>query len=147
MTKKSSDGVGGRQVNLTVYVPPVPASRPRVTRWGTYYGKTYRAYREASDAAIPKSVNPPLAGNLKATIEFVCQRPKTTKRICPMGDIDNHMKAILDAVVGQKATRAIPCRLKGYIEDDMQIVDVEATKRWAIQNEQPHTKIRIEQVL
>lgn len=144
-TQKSSDQAGKRLVNLTVYVAPVPASRPRVTRWGTYYGKTYRAYREASDAAIPKSINAPLEGNLKATIEFVCHRPKTTKRICPMGDIDNHMKAILDAVVGQKATKKLPCRLKGYIEDDMQIVDVIATKRWAIQDEQPHTRIRIEQ--
>jgi len=139
VTTRNSSQAGKRTVDLTVLVPPVPASRPRVTRWGTYYTKTYKAYRVAAEAAIPQSKNVTLEGNLKATIEFVCHRPKTTKRICPRGDIDNHMKAILDSVVGHKDNP------KGYIQDDMQITHVIATKRWAIQDEQPHTRIRIEE--
>lgn len=133
-------------VELTVPVPPVPASRPRVTRWGTYYLKTYKAYREASDAAIPKSSQPALTGNLRVTIEFACKKPKTTKRSNPLGDIDNHIKAILDSVVGHKATKKRTCGLKGYIEDDMQITELSALKRWAFPQEEPHTRIKIEQI-
>jgi len=145
-TTRSSKQAGKRAVDLTVLVPPVPASRPRVTRWGTYYLKTYKSYREAADKAIPQSPFAPLEGNLKATIEFVCHRPKTTKRLSPRGDIDNHMKSILDAVVGHKATKKRKCGLKHYIEDDMQISEVIATKRFATKDELPHTRIHIEEL-
>ncbi len=119
--------------------PPVPASRPRVTRWGTYYTKTYKAYRELADKAIPKSRQPPVTGNLRAYVEFVCYKPKTTKRQNPRGDIDNHCKAILDAITGIKKKE-----LKGYWNDDDQIVDLTAIKRWPYKGEAPHTRIRIE---
>jgi len=122
---------------LVVGVPPVPASRPRITRWGAYYGKTYTAYRKAMEEAIPNSERPQLTGDLGATIEFVCHRPKSTKRHCPNGDIDNHMKSILDSVVGKKD------KPKLYIEDDMQITHVDALKRWTEDGEKPHTVISI----
>lgn len=124
---------------ITLPFPPVPASRPRVTRWGTYYAKTYKAYRELADKAIPRSSNPPLQGNLTAHVEFVCLRPKTTKRINPKGDIDNHCKAILDAVTGTKKSP------KGYWRDDDQIIHLHATKRFAEQGEHAHTRITVEQ--
>lgn len=120
--------------------PPVPASRPRVTRWGTYYGKTYKNYRQLADKAIPVSDKSPLLGNLRAVVEFVCRRPKTTKRLNPRGDIDNHLKAILDAITGTKK------KPKGYWLDDDQIVEVTALKRWVQPNEEPHTRITIEQL-
>lgn len=135
---KNSKGKDNEAVVLTVYVPPVPASRPRVTRWGTYYTKTYKSYREAADAAIPRSINPPLTGNLKVTIDFACHRPPTTKRLSPRGDIDNHIKAILDSVVGHKKNP------KGYITDDMQITELYALKRWVLTGEEPHTRIKLE---
>jgi len=119
--------------------PPVPASRPRVTRWGTYYTKTYKAYRVLADKAIPKSRQPAVTGNLRAYIEFVCAKPRTTKRQNPRGDIDNHCKAILDAITGIKKKE-----LKGYWNDDDQIVDLTAIKRWPDAGETPHTRIRIE---
>ena len=31
--------------HFTFNIPPVPASRPRVTRWGTYYAKKYTDYQ------------------------------------------------------------------------------------------------------
>ena len=145
MTKNSKQARAGT-VELTVLVRPVVASRPRVTRWGTYYSKTYKAYREAADAAIPRSTRPALTGDLKCTIEFACYKPKSTKRSNPNGDIDNYVKAILDAVVGQKAATKTPCKLKGYIEDDMQITELYALKRWVFPNEEPHTRITIEQL-
>jgi Holliday junction resolvase RusA-like endonuclease len=125
---------------ITLPFPPTPASRPRVTKWGTYYGKTYKAYRDLADKAIPESRQPPMLGNLHCTVEFVCPKPKTSKRSNPRGDIDNHVKAALDAITG---TKKAP---KGYWHDDDQITVLHAHKRWPMDFEQPHTRIRIEQL-
>ncbi len=139
----SSKGVikrwdGGLSIILPF--PPVPASRPRVTKWGTYYGKTYKEYRELADKAIPQATARTLTGNLHCTVEFVCHKPKTTKRTNPRGDIDNHLKAVLDSVVGTKK------KPKGYINDDDQIVEVKAVKRWPEDGEQPHTYIVLQEI-
>lgn len=118
---------------LRLYTPPVPASRPRISKWGTYYGKTYKAYMQAADAAIPAC--PPkqkLTGLVRTDVEFVCAKPKSTVRACPLGDIDNHLKSILDAVTK-----------KGYWNDDDQIVQCKASKRWVTRGEEPHTTIKI----
>jgi Holliday junction resolvase RusA-like endonuclease len=135
----------GTYTGFTLLLPikPVPASRPRVTRWGVYYSKTYKEYRDAAHAAIPVCEERMLTGELGATIEFVCHRPKTTKLVSPRGDIDNHMKAIFDAVVGQAAKKKQPCRLKKYIGDDELISHVDASMRYANENEEPHTVITI----
>lgn len=117
---------------LRLFCVPVPASRPRVSKWGVYYGKTYKAYMQAADKAIPQA-DAPLAGNLFVDVEFACDKPKTTKRACPRGDIDNHLKSILDAITK-----------KGYWHDDDQIVAVTAVKRWVRDDEEPHTRITIE---
>lgn len=139
--KSSSPASGvkhsGNSFRLVLNVRPRPASRPRVTRWGVFYTKTYKEYRAAAHAAIPTCSVAPLEGELGATIEFICHKPKTTKRITPLGDLDNHIKAILDAVVG---TRKEP---KGYILDDDQIAYIDASKRWAKDGEEPHTVITI----
>lgn len=121
--------IGPERFRLDLYVAPVPASRPRVTRWGVYYTKTYKAWMAAADASIPEA-NRTLEGTLGVRIEFVCHRPKTTKRITPNGDLDNHMKSILDALTK-----------KGYWNDDMDIVEGLVTKRFAEPGETPHTSI------
>jgi len=81
-----------------------------------------------------------MLGNLKATIEFVCNKPKTTKRQNPRGDVDNHCKAILDAVTGTKNSQ------KGYWNDDDQITELYALKRWPHAGERPHTRIKVEEI-
>ena len=127
----------GDSFTLCLRSRPVPASRPRVTRWGVYYTKTYTTYRKEAKGAIPLCRHDALEGELGATIEFVCYKPKTTKRITPLGDIDNHVKAILDAIVGIKKEP------KGYINDDDQIAHLIASKRWAVEGEEPHTLVTI----
>ena len=140
-TKTSKATVTHWDGGFTILVPvaPVPASRPRVTRWGTYYTKTYRAYQLAMHRAIPVNDRGLYEGNLRATVQFVCVKPKTTKRPNPKGDIDNHAKAVLDAITGNKKLG-----LKEYWNDDDQIVELIATKRWARPDEEPHTVITIE---
>lgn len=129
----------GEYTGFTLRLPikPVPASRPRVTKWGTYYTKTYKEYKVAAEKAIPVHRGAPLTAELGATIEFVCHRPKTTKLVSPRGDIDNHIKAIFDAVVGTKK------QPKLYIVDDELISHVDARMRYAEPDEEPHTTITI----
>ena len=129
----------GEYTGFTLRLPikPVPASRPRVTKWGTYYTKTYKEYKVAAEKAIPVHRGVPLTAELGATIEFVCHRPKQTKLVSPRGDIDNHIKAIFDAVVGTKK------QPKLYIVDDELISHVDARMRYAEPDEEPHTTITI----
>lgn len=104
---------------------PVPASRPRVTRWGTYYGKTYKAWRELADRELPAAPRC-ASGHLHVELEFAVRRPKTTKRTNPRGDVDNYAKAMLDAMTK-----------KNYWGDDDQIVSLLCTKRFTSEGEEP----------
>ncbi len=130
-------------VTIVLPVKPVPASRPRVTRWGTYYLKTYKTYKDAAHEAIPVCIEQTLTCELGATVEFICHRPKSTKLVSPRGDIDNHLKAIFDAVVGTAATKKWPCKLKKYIKDDEIISHVDARMRYAETTEEPCTIITV----
>lgn len=113
---------------------PVPASRPRVSRWGVYYAKTYKTWRElAADHLQPGDL--PLEADdpvLVVTIA-VCKRPKTTKAKFPRGDVDNYAKGPMDVVT--QAT--------GYWHDDKQVVWLFSGKRYAAPDEEPRTEVHI----
>lgn len=103
-------------VNFTVDGEPVPQARPRFTKTGrTYTSKRCSDYRQlvascAKKAMIGKSIaekNIPIV----AFIDFFRSK-KTTAR----SDIDNLIKAILDA-----------CNMIVY-QDDSQIVKIYASK-------------------
>ena len=101
---------------------PVPASRPRVSRWGTYYAKTYKAFRVAfalEVAEFRKDFRPLLGERLKVKVVICCKRPKTTKLPHPRGDIDNYLKALFDS-----------CNEFAW-RDDIQIQEVWAHKQWS----------------
>lgn len=118
---------------LSVELAPVPASRPRVSKWGTYYTGTYKKWLKDAAETIPEA-EVTHQGNLNVTIDLVCHRPPTTKRECPRGDIDNYTKAVLDALTK-----------KGYWNDDDQITELYALKRWPNPQEAPHFTVRIEE--
>ena len=113
-------------------ISPTPASRPRVTRWTTYYGKKYTKFKEEM-AAITEVIKLEnlMKGNIYAEICFNVQIPKSwskKKKEAKNGaycdnnaDIDNYCKAILDSLNGI------------YYEDDRQIVMLKATMFWAIE--------------
>lgn len=121
------------EVDLRVDLNPVPASRPRVTRWGTYYTKTYKNWMAEAAKLIPEP-RAKLEGNLEVFVSIVVDKPKTTKRSNPRGDIDNYLKAIFDAL-----TKA------GYWIDDDQITKLEAVKRFTEKDELPHFGVNISQ--
>lgn len=122
-----------RSSKLRVELAPVPAARPRVSKWGTYYTGTYKRWLKDADAAIPEA-EVTWQGNLSVTLDLVADKPKTTKRDNPRGDIDNYIKAVLDALTK-----------KGYWNDDDQIIHLYAHKRWPDPTEAPHFRVVIEQ--
>jgi len=117
--------------SCTIPVAPVPASRPRVGRWGVFYAKTYLKWRREADEALKKLRLPLTSKPLSVSVTQVCYKPATTKRPWPRGDVDNHAKSVLDAI-----TRA-PF---GWRDDD-QILELTITKRYAEDGEEPRSEV------
>ena len=123
-------------INLTFDINPVPASRPRVTRWGTFYGKKYKEFKREMGVMLiesdqPTEVNPTLwlEDLISADMTFFVpmarswsKKKKSLKngQFCDNNaDLDNYEKAILDSLNGI------------YFKDDRQIVSQKSQKIWA----------------
>ena len=111
-------------IYLNIPVNPVPASRPRVTRWGCYYGKRHSACRAELCSLLDtmrdnESLPSILCGRLTLWVLFSVKKPKTTKLDLPRGDIDNYIKLLLDA-----------CNERLW-KDDVQVEVISARKEWA----------------
>lgn len=111
---------------------PSPASRPRVTQYGTFYTKPYQEWLAACQQQIAKARSATLAGLLWCAVEIIVPRPKTTKLHTPRGDADNYVKGVLDG--GTKA---------GAWGDDSQIVLLVSLKRFSDPGEAPGAIIRV----
>lgn len=129
---QTSDATGELLFSFDIQLAPVPASRPRVSKWGTYYLKTYADWKSAAAGFMPAPPATPATGELAVTLLMVCKRPKKLTQPIPNGDIDNFSKAALDAVNDA-----------GLWGDDKQVVSLHATKRYAEPGEQPKTHIEI----
>ena len=107
---------------------PVAASRPRVSRHGTYYGKAYTEFREDFKELTEAVIANPLDGALSMTLMLTIRLPKSwtkKKKIDHIGqyhtqtpDTDNFAKAIMDGLNGI------------YYHDDSQIAVLTVVKRW-----------------
>lgn len=118
-------------LQVTIGLDPVPASRPRVTKWGTYYTATYKKWKEAAAKFFEKPEQV-LTGPLAVELEVICKRPKKPTSEIPVGDVDNYAKAALDAVNDAQLW-----------EDDKQVTQLLVTKRYAEPGEAPRTIIQI----
>ena len=92
---------------MTFNISPVPAARPRVSRWSTYYPKKYTQFRK-DFALILESLDTKLVeGLLYAKMDFFMQIPKSwsnKQKLAKEGcfadnnvDVDNLCKAVLDS--------------------------------------------------
>lgn len=114
---------------------PSPASRPRVSRYGTYYPKAYATFvRECQEqfAQAKGRVNAAAGAPLVVLCEIIVERPKTTSRRKPRGDFDNYVKAPLDAL-----TKA------GVWNDDDDVAVGVVTKRFTRPGEAPGTVLHV----
>ena len=91
-------------------IAPVPAARPRVTRWSTFFPKKYTQFRN-DFAEILNELDVELTeGLLYAKLDFFMQIPKSwsnKKKLAKEGkyadnnvDVDNLVKACLDSCEG-----------------------------------------------
>lgn len=111
-------------------IAPVPASRPRVTRWATYFPKKYTQFRK-DFALILDELDVELAhGLLYAKLDFFMQIPKSwsnKKKLAKEGkyadnnvDVDNLVKACLDSCEGV------------FYENDKQVAMIRARKFYSV---------------
>ena len=122
---------------LRLELTPVPASRPRVTRWATYYAPAYTRYMEdAARALAPHVPAEPISGPVVCRFGFQSPRPpshyrtgrnahllKSSAPELPVsarsGDLDNYAKSILDALVSAR-----------ILADDGQALELVCAKRY-----------------
>lgn len=119
-------------VSVYLALEPVAASRPRVSRWGTFYAEPYKSFLVAAPEALHALELPMLDGSLAVQLEVVCTKPKTSVLPHPRQDVDNFAKSILDAL-----TKA------GAWLDDAQVARLTVEKRFALKGEAAHTRIEI----
>ena len=133
----SSRKVQGRTFQFVIPIEPVPASRPRVTRWGTYIAKPYKNWLDAAAEHLTGIPSPfPPEAHIRADVEIVCTKAKTSKLTRPHADIDNFAKAALDAINHAET----------YWSDDKQVTVLHASKRFAAAGEQAGTYITLTQL-
>jgi len=122
-------------------IPPVPASRARVTRWATFFPKKYQSFRDDFKQLLQHHKQDIHTGSLFVRLDFHVQMAKSwskkkkeeyNKQYCDNNaDIDNYIKAALDSLEGH------------YYENDKQIVMIRARKFWA---KEGHIKFDVENI-
>jgi len=120
--------------SITIQGRPVPASRPRVTRRGTFNAPAYDAWkRDATLLCRSRWHEQAITLAVAVSVEVTLPRPKSKPRspsthalywhptedypLPTRGDVDNYAKGALDAL--QQA---------GVIADDRQVVELTVTK-------------------
>jgi len=106
---------------FTFPIQPTPASRPRVSKWGSYYTGPYVAFRENVKPLLAEALAgwTPMDVPMIVTVGIYPERPKSSKLDYPKPDVDNYIKAILDV-----------CNEKVWTDDHL-IVNISASKRWS----------------
>ncbi len=119
-------------VDLHLSLTPVPASRPRVTRWGVHYGKRYKEWRAAAEKLLEHLEEPLVVSSCRAQCLFAIPRSRTGKLLTPIGDGDNYEKAIFDLL-----------QRRNWLADDLLIVSAAWDKRFLGAGSQGYTLIQL----
>ena len=126
--------VAGHLATIVIPLEPLPASRPRVTKWGTYIAKPYKQWIDAALERIPEgNLWLDKTAPLLVVTTAVCTKARTSKLLTPRMDVDNTAKAALDIIT----------KVGGYWADDNQIVHLVTTKRFAAPGEAAQTTVAI----
>ena len=116
-------------MKTTFKIAPVVASRPRVTRWSTFFPKKYTDFKVAMTKLTENIIFTPTKELIYVQVTFYIAIPKSwskKKKLEKNGkpcdnncDIDNYIKAILDSLEGV------------YYENDKQVAMIKAMKYYS----------------
>lgn len=111
-------------MDATIGIDPIPCPRPRIAVRGkfanAYYPAAYKDWKEKARELIEAATDERgLAGPISLDLDIVVKKPKTTKLAVPKPDIDNYVKAVMDAITSA-----------GVWVDDSQVVALTAVKSW-----------------
>lgn len=109
--------------SFSIDMQPIPKGRPRFTRTGHAYtpARTREYERELKARMALGFTETPFKGPVELGMDFHLARPRKTKFMAfPPLDIDNLVKALLDAANGV------------LYEDDKQVVKIVASKTWQV---------------
>lgn len=123
---------GSDAIRYRLDMEPIPCPRPRASKWGMYYPKSYALWKQLARAALMKARVPLGDGPYAVTIECVAAQPKKTKLAAPRGDVDNYAKSVLDALTSASCW-----------DDDNSVTALEVTKAWSEPGEPGHITITI----
>ena len=122
-------------------INPIPAARPRVSRWSTYYPKKYTQFKKEMLALTSELDVTPIENLVRVELVFNVKMPNSWSKkkklekintYCDNNvDLDNYQKAILDSLNGVL-----------YI-DDRQIVEIFASKRYS---DKPFIELEIHEI-
>lgn len=132
-TKQTSESGETQWYQAWIPLQPVPASRPRVSRWGTYYPKRHKEYWAAALDLLERNPLDPITKPVGVNVTFRLQKARTSRLDDPHPDIDNLMKMVFDLMTEI-----------GVWKDDKQVVRVSATKVFALPGQEAGTHITIE---
>lgn len=122
-----------KPLTITIPIKPIPASRPRIRRFGKpYFGKNYTAWRKNAAKTVDTYGGSPIASPVYVDVLFAVPRAKSSKLLVPFGDGDNFEKALYDFLVRH-----------GYLEDDKWITSAYWRKRFLPHGETGYTHITI----
>ena len=115
---------------MTFNIAPVPAARPRVTRWSTYFPKRYTQFKKDFSLILDTFDVEMAEGLLYAKLDFFMQIPNSwsnKKKKLKEGafadnnvDVDNLVKACLDSCEGV------------FYKNDKQVAMIRARKFYSI---------------
>mgnify|MGYP001379916131 FL=1 len=115
---------------MMLHIPfrPCPCPRPKVTHYGTFYGKNYTAFKQVVNEWLDKQKIEKLEGALEAEMVFGIPMPdswskkkKEANLLRPhivKPDVDNFIKSVFD-ILNERA-----------FDDDSQIARLRASKIW-----------------
>jgi Holliday junction resolvase RusA-like endonuclease len=120
--------------SFTIEGKPVPASRPKVARFGVYYPKSHTQREQYLNSVLPTFLGNQSALDEPVEVRILSVIPpyKTSDYPTARCDVDNLSKLPMDCM-----TKA------SFWTDDSLVVALTSLKRFARPGEDPHTKIRI----
>lgn len=121
-------------IEIVAPLVPVPFPRPSSNGKRRYNPKRYTEFKDALGLIARQAMHgqAPFQGEVKLYAEFFRPKPKPRRNRKPqvsfIGDIDNYLKAVMDALIGI------------CFDDDRQIARVSAAKIFG----EPHIIIELE---